>query len=81
MKIWSKIQGAWRKRVNPVNTKFPPPGFYIHTQDGGWGFGYIYEGRRMFFYHGQYSGWSNLSEGHRSECCDNPAYCPWHGAL
>lgn len=57
---------------------------HLHWQSASfgqdWGFGWNYDGRRMFFFH-SYMGWKNLSEMHNSRHCDDSAYCPWHGSL
>jgi hypothetical protein len=44
-----------------------------------YGLKFNWDGRRMFFFY-DYE-WHNLSETHRSENCDDPAYCQWHGSL
>jgi hypothetical protein len=59
--------------------------FSIHVQEDScfgphWGIGFHHGGRRHFYFH-EYMGWHDLSEGHRRNKCDDPAYCPWHGSL
>lgn len=73
----------WPKLLDISKENFTkyPFGFYIHTQGRDWGFGYIQDGRKMFFFHNYYMGWSNLSEGHSRSNCTDHAYCPHHGAL
>lgn len=45
-----------------------------------YGFKFKADTRKFFFFH-DYMGWHNLSERHRKEQCDDPAYCLWHGSL
>ena len=70
----------------PEKDAAPPlESFSIHTQvsnlgETDWGFGFSADGRRFFYFH-DYMGWHDLSEGHRRDKCDDPAYCLWHGSL
>ena len=58
--------------------------FHLHEQSStigfDWGFGFNAWGRKFFFFH-SYMGWSNLSEKHHRDNCDDHAYCLWHGSL
>jgi hypothetical protein len=58
--------------------------FSVHSQSGlfgpHWGIGFHLGGRRHFYFH-DYMGWHNLSEMHRSDECNDSAYCLWHGNL
>lgn len=70
--ILSNLKGAYRS-------------FYYHSQSRStsgkdWGFGFNWDGRKIFYFH-DLRGWHNHSEKHRRENCNDPAYCPWHGAL
>jgi hypothetical protein len=64
----------------------PTTAVKLHTQDDtilnrqDYGVSWVSDGRKFFYFH-DYMGWHNLSEGHRSDACDDPAYCPWHGSL
>ena len=79
LRLHKKLE--WRPEKDKMS---PLPSFSIHTQKGlfgpDWGFGFMMDGRRFFYFH-DYMGWHDLSEGHRRDKCDDPAYCPWHGSL
>ncbi len=79
LRLHKKLEWQPEKDVAP-----PLESFSVHTQDGlfgpDWGFGFSAGGRRFFYFH-DYMGWHDLSEGHRRDKCDDPAYCPWHGSL
>jgi len=40
---------------------------------------WTWDTRRMHFFHHLW--WSNLSESHRADQCNDAAYCQWHGSL
>lgn len=57
----------------------------LYTQDDtviglAWGIQWEADTRRFFYFY-DYMGWHNLSETHRRDQCDDPAYCLWHGSL
>lgn len=74
-----------KKLIQLLAELAPTTAVKFHSQDDniiGTAYGVSWEADgRYFFYFHDYMGWHNLSEGHRSDQCDDPAYCPWHGSL
>lgn len=69
------------KKIKELKTSwswynYGKPGNWNHQ----WGFNFEWDGRKHSYTH-TYMGWTNHSETHRRENCDDPAYCLWHGSL
>jgi len=71
-----------REKLHQLCTAFRTMRPYTqkNLHDRGIGLKWTWDTRDMFLYR-DYMGWHNLSEMHRRDQCDDPAYCPWHGNL